>query len=89
MLTATTALHRENNVSCSYFANVGLAARHFIGVLFAIKPQQIPEATVVSQQALQPHERAKGIAQLYRMALQYDSVMPSLAAELRCLAARG
>jgi hypothetical protein len=69
-----------------YVDNVGLTARAFFKALFAInaRPQEVSTATPVSA-----HKRAKNLMELNRMANQYESTMPGMASELRCIAARG
>jgi hypothetical protein len=71
---------------CDYVGNVGLTARAFFKALFSInaRPQEVPTATPVSA-----HKRAKNLMELNRMANQYESTMPGMASELRCIAARG
>ncbi len=68
--------------------NVGVTARAFIAALFSInlrpsaRPQHDDAATASARQL------AKTRIQLHRMANQCESLMPDLASELRCLAAR-
>jgi hypothetical protein len=69
-----------------YVSNVGITARAFLKALFAInaRPQEAPAATPVSSR-----KRAKSLMEMHRMANHYESTMPGLASELRCIAARG
>ena len=63
----------------SYAENVGIAFRSLLAALLAIKPQQpaSPRAKVQNQLAV------------FRLAKQYESLSPNLAAELRYIASRG
>jgi hypothetical protein len=72
--------------SAGYLSNVARAARGLAAALLAVPP--VAEVTAVAQPEVRSAAKVKNVAALFRMARQYDSVMPNLAAELRSLAAR-
>lgn len=74
-MTITSPAHVAGS---SYLENVGVAARNLLAALFAVRPQTRP--------AKKSDEVS--LAELYRLAGSYDSVMPNLAQELRTIALR-
>jgi hypothetical protein len=68
-----------------YASNVGITARAFLKALFAVNAQ----AQEVASAPVSARKRAKNLMELNRMANQYESTMPGMASELRCIAARG
>lgn len=66
----------------SYLENVGTAARNLLAAIFAVRPQ-----TRATEPARKKADEVS-LAQLYRLAGSYDSVMPNLAQELRTIALR-
>jgi hypothetical protein len=85
----TTATYPTTDSPQNYFANLGRAARAFAAALFAAQERQY-----VAQEAAQPDSVSartlhKSRIQLFAMARNCEDMAPSLAAELRYLAARG
>lgn len=68
--------------------NVGVTARAFIAALFSInlrpsaRPEHDAEAMAAARQLAQTR------IELHKMANQCESLMPDMASELRCIAAR-
>ena len=71
----------------TYAGNLGRATRAFLAALLAIKPAD--RKVTVTKHKVSERTRAKSIVALYKLAGSYDSISPSLAAELRFLAGRG
>lgn len=87
-LVFTPASHSGSHGNASgYLGNVARAARGLLAALLAVSPEQAEAAPSV-QAVAHSASRVKDVATLYRMARQYDSVMPNLASELRSFAAR-
>lgn len=88
MSTLAPVLSSEPNAVRTYVNNVSLAIRSLVHALFAVKPSPAAEAAGAGDDCISPRARAESIWALYRMANQYDSVMPSLSNELRAFASR-
>jgi hypothetical protein len=73
----------------NHVGNVGTTARAFIAALFSInlRPSAQPEQDEVAPVSVR--QRAQTRIELQRMANQCESLMPDMASELRCIAARG
>ncbi|MGV3654945.1 MAG: hypothetical protein ACO1N5_12080 [Noviherbaspirillum sp.] len=67
----------------AYVANVAQAARSLVAALTSYSRKPSANRTTAAQR-----RRAKSIFQLYQMAGQFDSISPSMASELRHIAAR-
>jgi hypothetical protein len=72
-----------------YLKALGTAVRAFAEALFAAQGRQFVAQEVRAAQAVSARDIAKGRRQLFSLAAQYDGIAPSLAAELRSIAARG
>lgn len=72
-----------------YVSNVSITARAFVKALFAINVRAQPAAATTEPVPVSALSRAKNLMELYRMANHYESTMPNMASELRCIAARG
>lgn len=85
MTTMTISNAREQRAQATqgYLRNVGQAAASLLAALLAVQPR-----TAQAQAKVQAREKKRDLARLYHMARQYDSVSPSLSAELRYMAAR-
>jgi hypothetical protein len=81
MSTLTAASPGHADTGSSYAQNVGRATRALLAALFAV----VPRASASSRA---DRITSRDLSRLYRMAGQYDSVMPNLAQELRAIAAR-
>jgi hypothetical protein len=66
----------------------GTALRAFAEVLFAAQDRQLVAQEVRTSEAESVRATAKGRRQLLSLAKQYDSLSPSLSAELRTIAGR-
>ncbi len=84
----TTATIHSNDTLRAYFADVSKAARAFAAALFAAQERQFVAQEVMTPEVSE-RARARTHMKLIRMANQYQDMQPSLAAELRQLAARG
>ncbi len=84
----TTATIDSNDTLRAYFADVSKAARAFAAALFAAQERQFVAQEVMTPEVSE-RTRARNHMKLIRMANQYQDMQPSLAAELRQLAARG
>lgn len=71
-----------------YLKAAGTAVRVFAEALFAAQGRQFAAHEVRTSQAASARAKAEGRRQLFSLANQYDSVAPSLSAELRSIAAR-
>jgi hypothetical protein len=71
-----------------YFTDVGNAARAFAEALFAAQGRQFVAQEVRTAKSVSERAKAKGRRQLFSLAKQHESFSPSLAAELRSIAAR-
>lgn len=76
-ISFTHAARGEAN--SGYAENVGRAFRSFLAALLAIKPEQ----------AATPRAKVRNQLAVFRLARQYESLSPNLAAELRYIASRG
>lgn len=89
MSTIAVNLSDRTNFAGTYASNVGLAARAFLAALLAVKPRRSVEAATLRKEAASARTKTPGMLARYRMANQYDSVMPNLYAEMCFLASRG
>jgi hypothetical protein len=64
------------------------AARFFADKLFAAQGRQFVAQEMRGGISVSDRAKAKGRSMLFAMARRYDNAAPSLAAELRCIAAR-
>lgn len=71
-----------------YLTNVRNAARAFAEALFAAQGRQFVAQEVRASEASSARAKASGRRELFSLAKQYDSLSPSLSAELRSIAAR-
>ncbi|MDB5920931.1 MAG: hypothetical protein JWR40_5165 [Massilia sp.] len=71
-----------------YLTDVRNAARAFSAALFAAQGRQFVAQEVRTSQASSARATVKGRRQLLSLAKQYDSLSPSLSAELRTIAGR-
>jgi hypothetical protein len=71
-----------------YLKDVSNAARAFAEALFAAQGRQFVAHEVRAANQVSERAKAKGRRQLFSLASQYDSVAPSLSAELRNIAGR-
>jgi hypothetical protein len=69
--------------------NVGATARAFIAALFSINLRPAAQPAQEDVAAVSALQRANTRSELHRMANQCESLMPDMACELRCIAARG
>ncbi|MDL2354865.1 MAG: hypothetical protein QFF03_06385 [Pseudomonadota bacterium] len=67
---------------------IGAAARAFAEALFAAQGRQFVAQEARTSQRAAGADKARGRRQLFALAQQYQDLAPSLAAELRCIAAR-
>lgn len=86
MTTAT--LHATDSLR-DYFADVARAARAFAAALFAAQERQYVAQEVVRTDLISARAMQKSRMQLFALALDCENTSPSLAAELRSIAARG
>jgi hypothetical protein len=84
MFKSNLATYPQTSGRDTYANNLGRAARVFLAALLAAKP--VDREVVVTERKMSERTRAKSIAKLYRLAGGYDSISPSLAAELRFIA---
>lgn len=84
----TTATYQANDSLRDYFADVSRAARAFAAALFAAQERQYV-AQEVQPETMTPRALQKSRNQLFAMARDWEDTSPSLAAELRSIAARG
>lgn len=84
----TTATIHSTYTLRAYLADVSKAARAFAAALFAAQERQFVVQEVV-EPVISERNRARTYMKLIRMANTYQDMQPSLAAELRQLAARG
>jgi hypothetical protein len=89
MSTITVNLSDRAHVANTYASNVGSAARAFLAALLAVKPHQSAEVAAVRKKVASARTKTPGMLALYRMANQYDSVMPNFYSEMCFLASRG
>ena len=86
----TTATFLANSSMRDYFADVTRAARAFAAALFAAQERQyIAQEVVQPEAAVSARTLQKSRNQLFAMARNCEDMSPSLASELRNLAARG
>ena len=83
----TTATFQANDSLRDYFADVGRAARAFAAALFAAQERQYV-AQEVRQEIITPRALQKSRNHLFSMACDWENTSPSMAAELRSIAAR-
>lgn len=84
----TTATLHTNDSLRDYFADVARAARAFAAALFAAQERQYVAQEVAQPETPSPRALQKSRMQLWAMARNCEATSPSLAAELRHLAAR-
>lgn len=89
MPTIAVNLSDRAHSANTYASNVDLAARAFLAALLAVKPHQSAEVAAVHKDVASARTKTPGMLARYRMANQYDSVMPNLYAEMCFLASRG
>jgi hypothetical protein len=92
MLKSNLATYPNTQSGASYGRNLAEAARAFVAALLAIqpaKPQSVEAESVDAQFQAPSRARAISLRKLYQLAASHDTVNPSLAAELRSIAARG
>ena len=85
----TTATYQANDSLRDYFTNLGRAARAFAAALFAAQERQYVAHDLAPSDTVSPRAMYKSRLQLLAMARNCEDMAPSLAAELRYLAARG
>lgn len=78
MSTITFPHAARNEVALTYAQNVGYAFRSLLIAVLAVKPQQPVSARSTLQNQLA----------VFRLAHEYETLSPSLAAELRFIAGR-
>ncbi|MET0963328.1 MAG: hypothetical protein ABWY05_11035 [Noviherbaspirillum sp.] len=79
MSTITFPHAAAHGDSTSYAENVGRAFRSLLAALLAVKPQE----------SVSPRAKLRSQLAVFRLAKQYESLSPNLAAELRFIASRG
>ena len=84
----TAAIHTTHSPR-HYFADISKAVRAFAAALFAAQERQFVVQEVAARPAVSERDRARTHMKLIRMANDYQTLQPNLAAELRQLAARG
>ena len=84
----TAAFHTPKSLRHT-LADAGKALRSFAAALFAAQERQFVVTEASAKAAPSERERARNHMKLIRMANDYQQLQPSLAAELRQLAARG
>jgi hypothetical protein len=85
----TTAIITHSPASLvDYFKGVANAGRAFAQALFAAQGRQFVAVEVRAAKNSFDGDKIKGRRQLFSLASQYDGIAPSLAAELRSIAAR-
>ncbi len=67
-----------------YASDIRITARAFVAALFSLKPQPSPEPACAQPVSA----RARNLIELHTIANHYDAIMPGVASELRCIAAR-
>ena len=79
MSTITRPHAARNAVASTYAQNLGYALRSLLAALLAVKPAQpaSPRSALRDQRAV------------FRLAREYETLSPNLAAELRFIASRG
>lgn len=85
----TTVTFQATDSLRDYFADVGRAARAFAAALFAAQERQYVAQEVVQPEIVSARAMQKSRMQLFALARGCEDTSPSLAAELRNLAARG
>lgn len=85
----TTATFHATDSLRDYLTNLGRAARAFAAALFAAQERQYVGHQAAPSDAVSARSMQKSRMQLFAMARNCEDVAPSLAAELRYLAARG
>ena len=87
-MTTASYTHFQANSVRHYLTDIVSAVRSFADALFAAQGRQFVAQEVRTAQAASASAKAKGRRQLLSLANQYDSLSPSLSAELRTIAAR-
>jgi hypothetical protein len=70
----------------TYWKNIGQAVIALVGAVLAAKPLESDTAVATAADDSLAQAKKPSLYRLYRLAGQYDSVMPSLAQELRIIA---
>ena len=84
-----TATYQTTESLSHYFANLSRAARAFAAALFAAQERQYAAQEVAPSNTVSARTLQKTRMQLFAMARNCEDMAPSLASELRYLAARG
>lgn len=87
-MTTATYDHAPAGSLRHYFNDVSIAARAFAEALFAAQGRQFVAQEVRTAKSVSDRAKANGRRQLFSLASQHESSSPSLAAELRSIAAR-
>lgn len=87
-MTTASFTHFQASSLRPFLTSIAAAARSFADALFAAQGRQFVAQEVRAAQAATPRSKAKGRRQLLSLANQYDTLSPSLSAELRSIAAR-
>jgi hypothetical protein len=85
----TTATFHSPTTLREYFSDLSNAARAFAAALFAAQERQFVAQEIVVKPAKARRPTVREHVKLIQLANQYQDMQPSLAAELRNLAARG
>lgn len=86
MSTLTIARAAQADAVHAYLRNVGRSANALLAALLAV-PSREPATVAAAEDRSESAERGS-LSRLYKLAGGYDSVMPSLAQELRYIARR-
>lgn len=87
-MTTATYSHAPAGSLRHYLKDVGNAARAFAAALFAAQGRQFVAQEVRTAKTVSERAKARGRRQLFSLANQHEGFSPSLAAELRSIAAR-
>lgn len=87
-MTTATYSHAPAGSLRHYFNDVGIAARAFAEALFAAQGRQFVAQEVRTAKSVSERAKAQGRRQLFSLATRHEGLSPSLAAELRSIAAR-
>ncbi len=85
----TTATFHSPTTLREYFSDLSNAARAFAAALFAAQERQFVAQEIYVKPARARRSTVRDHVKLIQLANQYQDMQPSLAAELRNLAARG
>lgn len=86
----TTATYHQTPAGSlrHYLKDVSIAARAFAEALFAAQGRQFVAQEVRTVKSVSERAKANGRRQLFALANRHEGMSPSLAAELRSIAAR-